>query len=68
MRQLYEGYAVRLGAHLCMTLPPFLAERPRKDDWLAVARLRAQAEGEPVAERPPKDAHPLFTEDQEHIF
>jgi hypothetical protein len=44
MRALYEGYAAALADYLCMTLPPWIADRPHKDNWLAVARLRAQTE------------------------
>jgi hypothetical protein len=44
LRALYEGYAVSLSAHLCMPLPPWMTEHPHKDNWLAVARVRDQAE------------------------
>jgi hypothetical protein len=44
MRQLYEGYAESLSRYLCMPLPPWFAERPHKDNWMAVAKLRAEAE------------------------
>jgi hypothetical protein len=44
MRALYEGYAATLANYLCMTLPPWIADQPHKDNWLAVARLRAQTE------------------------
>ena len=44
MRALYEGYAEALGEYLCMELPPWIADRPHKDNWLAVAKLRAQTE------------------------
>jgi len=44
MRALYEGYAEALGDYLCMQLPPWIADRPHKDNWLAVAKLRAQTE------------------------
>lgn len=44
MRQLYEGYAEALGDYLCMPLPPWMADQPHKDNWLTVARLRAQTE------------------------
>jgi hypothetical protein len=46
MRKLYEGYAFPLGDHLCMPLPPFYDERAKIDNWLSVARLRAEAEAE----------------------
>jgi ABC-type multidrug transport system fused ATPase/permease subunit len=44
MRALYEGYAEGLSRYLCMPLPPWIAEVPHKDNWLAVAKLRAQTE------------------------
>jgi hypothetical protein len=44
MRALYEGYAEVLSNHLCMPLPPWIADAPHKDNWLAVAKLRAQTE------------------------
>jgi hypothetical protein len=44
MRGLYEGYAVAMSRYLCMALPPWVAERPHKDNWQTVARLRDQAE------------------------
>jgi hypothetical protein len=42
LRALYEGYAEALSRYLYMPLPPWLAERPHKDDWLTVARERAK--------------------------
>ncbi len=44
LRALYEGYAAALSEHLCMPLPPWIAEQPHKDNWLAVAKVRNQAE------------------------
>jgi hypothetical protein len=44
MRALYEGYAEALSTYLCMQLPPWIADQPHKDNWLAVAKLRAQTE------------------------
>jgi hypothetical protein len=46
MRSLYEGYSEALSRYLCMPLPPWISDTPRKDNWLTVARLRAQAENE----------------------
>ncbi len=51
MRALYEGYAQALSNYLCMPLPPWIADHPHKDNWLTVARLRAQTE----AANPPPD-------------
>lgn len=44
MRELYEGYAEALSDYLCMPLPPWIADQPHKDNWLAVAKLRKQTE------------------------
>jgi hypothetical protein len=44
MRALYEGYAEGLSRYLCMPLPPWIAATSHKDNWLAVAKLRAQTE------------------------
>lgn len=44
MRALYEPYAATLSEHLRMPLPPWFATEPHKDNWLAVAKLRAKTE------------------------
>jgi len=44
MRKLYEPYAEALSAHFQMPLPPWIAEKPHKDNWLTVAKVRARAE------------------------
>ena len=44
MRMLYEGYAEALSDYLRMPLPPWIADQPHKDNWLAVAKLRAKTE------------------------
>ena len=44
LRALYEGNAEALSNHLCMPLPPWIAAQPHKDNWLAVAKVRNQAE------------------------
>ena len=45
LRAMYEGQAEALSRFLAMPLPPFYLETPKKDAWLQVKRLRAQAEG-----------------------
>lgn len=65
LRALYEGYAVSLSDHLCMPLPPWIAEQPHKDNWLAVAKVRKQAESEGVAIEPHNLAEVI---DQHHEF
>jgi Ion channel len=44
MRALYEPYSETLSAYLRMPLPPWFTARPHKDNWLAVAKLRASAD------------------------
>jgi len=53
MRALYEGYAQALSDYLRMPLPPWIAEQPHKDNWLAVAKLRAQTEAANAAPENP---------------
>lgn len=66
LRALYEGYAATLSNHLCMPLPPWIAEHPHKDNWLAVAKVRTQAEAANVDS---SQAHNLAEViDQHHEF
>lgn len=65
LRALYEGYATSLSNHLCMPLPPWIAEQPHKDNWLAVAKVRKQAESEAAAIEPHNLAEVI---DQHHEF
>ena len=44
MRTLYEPYAETLSEYLRMPLPPWFTDQPHKDNWLAVAKLRARTE------------------------
>jgi hypothetical protein len=44
MRALYEGYAEALSQYLRMPLPPWITDHPHKDNWQAVAKLRAKTE------------------------
>jgi hypothetical protein len=44
MRALYEGYAEALSRFLSMSLPPWIADHPFKDNWLAVAKVRAKTD------------------------
>jgi hypothetical protein len=44
MRVLYEGYAEALSRFLHMSLPPWMADRPSKDNWLTVAKVRARTD------------------------
>jgi hypothetical protein len=59
LRVLYEGYAEALGRYLCMPLPPWMAAHSHKDNWLTVARVRAQAEsGNPPSQATPPSETP----------
>ena len=40
MRALYEPYVECLGRHLSIPVPPFLSERPRRDNWQTVAQVQ----------------------------
>jgi hypothetical protein len=44
LRVLYEGYAEALSRYLAMSLPQWIVDEPRKDNWMTVARVRAQME------------------------
>ena len=44
LRVLYEGYAEALSRYLSMPLPQWVLDEPRKDNWMTVARVRAQTE------------------------
>jgi hypothetical protein len=59
MRALYEGYAQALSNYLHMPLPPWIADQPQKDNWLAVAKLRARTEqaNPPSGEEAQVDVH-----------
>jgi Ion channel len=68
MRQLYEGYAEALSRYLCMSLPPWVAEHPHKDNWLSVAKLRAEAEAGIPAEEVRDDARKMLFDEEHHAF
>jgi hypothetical protein len=60
MRALYEGYAEAMSRFLYMPLPPWIADRPFKDNWLTVAKVRAKTEAAdtPNDTPPPADGRP----------
>ena len=73
MRALYEGYAEALGNYLRMPLPPWIADTSHKDNWLAVAKLRAETEAANPASGSVKQTevapHPMtWLADDEHEF
>ncbi|MFT4113206.1 potassium channel family protein [Silvibacterium sp.] len=65
MRALYEGYANALSRYLCMSLPPWVADRPYRDNWLSVARVRAAAES---ASAESVVAPVVVNDEEHHIF
>lgn len=67
MRLLYEGHAEALSRFLSMPLPPFISERPHKDNWVSVARVRAEAEAVKMRDDVPPAA-PLAQEEDHHVF
>ncbi|MGA7313152.1 MAG: potassium channel family protein [Silvibacterium sp.] len=66
MRLLYEGYAVALSRYLYMPLPPWVANKPHKDDWLSVAKVREQTESVGAENVNLETALPLALQDDEH--
>jgi hypothetical protein len=67
MRALYEGYAAAMSDYLCMPLPPWIADQPHKDNWLAVAKLRAQTEAANSPSRNPTPG-PTPAENEAHTI
>ena len=59
MRALYEGYAEALSRLLHISLPPWMADHPFKDNWLTVAKVRARTD----AANPPSSDHGTTAED-----
>ncbi len=68
MRSLYEGYSVTLSRYLRMPLPPWVADHPHKDNWLSVAKVRAEAEAAPADDTPVRIAPVLIKDEEHHIF
>jgi hypothetical protein len=74
MRVLYEGHAEALSRYLHMSLPPWVADHARKDNWLTVAKVRAKTDaanppdaGSRSAEEDASDVISTFV-DQHHDF
>jgi hypothetical protein len=68
MRLLYEGHAEVLSRFLRMPLPPFLTEHPHKDNWLSVAKLRAETEAVGSQEKAVERAAKLLQDEDTHVF
>ena len=72
LRRLYEPYAEALSRYFNMPLPPWIAEQPRKDNWLAVSKVRASAEeANPPVDLLPGEGHAhtvASLQDEPHDF
>lgn len=71
LRVMYEGYAQALSEYLAMPLPPWIANEPYKDNWLRVARVRAESDSaEPPAGMTPGSADRMqgSLDDRHHDF
>jgi hypothetical protein len=68
LRQMYEGYAQSLSTYLCMPLPPWIADRPRRDSWLTVAQIRAEAEAAGNTLAPASEPNIVALDEEHHAF
>lgn len=66
MRALYEPYAAALSRYLSMPLPPWAPAQPRKDNWMAVAKLRQETEAVFADGKPQAEPVPSFNFTDEH--
>ena len=67
MRALYEPYVETLCRHLAMDLPPFVADRPRRDNWQTVAQV-SHATQVAASREPLHHGHAEREEEEHHIF
>jgi hypothetical protein len=51
-----------------MPLPPFVTHHPHKDNWLSVAKLRAETEAVGSPEKAAAHAANVLQEDDTHVF
>jgi hypothetical protein len=71
LRVMYEGYAAALSQYLAMPLPPWIADEPYKDNWLRVAKVRAESDSaEPPSSTVQSDALRMQAslDDRHHDF
>lgn len=73
MRALYEPYVETLARHLSMPLPPFVADRPRRDNWQTVAQVQRATEAQPATQTVPAPSFHAPAdlpahEEEHHIF
>jgi hypothetical protein len=68
LREMYEGHAQALGSYLCMELPPWILERKRKDNWLTVAQIRAEAETSGGTVAPASNTDTVLLDEEHHAF
>ncbi len=62
MRALYEPYVEGLSRYLAMEMPPFLSDRPRRDNWQTVAQVSRATHAAAGAQ------DPGIREEPHHIF
>ena len=68
MRALYEPYAECLSRYLCMPMPPFISNTPRKDNWLTVAKVSSEARAAAAVLHPASASLREEEEEEHHIF
>jgi len=68
MRALYESYAAALSDYLQMPLPPWISDHVHKDNWLAVARVRALTEAADTSSDERSSAAIATQVDRHHEF
>lgn len=68
MRSLYEGHAMALSRYFRMPLPEWVAEHPHKDNWLSVAKVRAETEAATAGGTGPYESGIHAHDDEHHVF
>jgi hypothetical protein len=68
LRQVYEGHAQALSSYLCMPLPPWISGQPRRDNWLFVAQIRAEAEAAGNTPTPASNTDVVLLDEEHHAF
>ncbi len=67
MRALYEPYVECLRRYLSMDLPPFVPDRPHRDNWQTVAKV-GEATQVAASQGARLPAAPVEHEEEHHIF
>ncbi len=68
MRALYEPYAECLSRYLCIPMPPFVSDSPRKDNWLTVAKVSSEARAAAGVLHPGRAKPRVHEEEEHHMF